>query len=70
MLTELKTPQRRYLCREDYLAEGARLLRQVETLGTKSTQDAYAAWLERAQPTKGEMASVLRMARNRVVVRY
>lgn len=64
MLTEFKTStKKRYLCREDYLGEGARLLRRVTELNSKSAQDAYAAWLERAKPTKAELVTVMRLSR-------
>lgn len=63
LITELKPQTRRYLCRDDYLSEGARLLRQVAALNSKSAQDAYAAWLERAKPTKAELVTVMRLSR-------
>lgn len=55
---------KRYVSREDYLAEGARLLKKVYLLDNKPARDAYAAWEERAQPSKQEKLAVQAMARH------
>lgn len=53
----------KYLSREAYLAEGARLLKNAAEFGTKSAQDAYAEWERKAQPSRGELLTVQRLAR-------
>lgn len=61
----------KYLCREEILAEGARLLRltieRADTSGWKAAGEALQAWQTRHQPSENEMRAVLRMTGNRYV---
>ena len=63
----MSTPRRpKYLCREDILAEGARLFRACANDPDNKT-DAGArldAWQKRHRPSENEIRSVLRMANN------
>ena len=53
----------KYLSREAYLAEGARLLKNVAAFDTASARAAYAEWERKAQPSKNELLAVQRLAR-------
>ncbi len=61
----------KYLCREDILAEGARLFRACanaqNTSNEKAAGEALAAWQERHKPSEREKLAVLRMVNNRYV---
>ena len=54
-----------YLCREDFLAEGARLLRRcMRPEASQADRDAYNAWTKRDTLTTNERRAVLRMSKN------
>lgn len=55
--------RRRYLCREDILAEGARLFRLCAGDPDNKTDagERLAAWQKRHRPTEREVLAVLRM---------
>lgn len=60
----------KYLSREAYLAEGARLLKNVVAFDTPTARAAYAEWERQAQPSANEKLTVQRLARrasNRVL---
>ena len=59
----------KYLCREDILAEGARLFRACANDPDCKTGagERLAAWQKRHKPTENEIRAVLRMANNKYV---